>query len=355
MNTFIMTTESMNVFLSYQKDKGVSDNMYRRFSCAIRSLYEYLPEDKSLTKERLVAWRKSLDDSGYASITVLNYVKYINIYLDYVGASEIRFNRGHPKDITGMTFGYLTALEPTEKRDRKDVVWRCQCKCGKIVELPATRLLIGNTKSCGCLQIDLFQRANKYIDNTSLRQALAEDPVKSERGAVSGYTGVVPKRGKWAAYITYKGKNYSLGSYAKIEDAVKARARGKELVRQDAMGLLDFYEEIHKSDDALPSRATTPKIEFPASEWRVKDQPCSAAKRTDNTSGYTGVSFRKGKWEARICYQKVLYKLGRFKEKEEAVAARQTAEKALLENPEEFVAQYSEKFLHYDMVNYEKA
>ena len=46
--------------------------------------------------------------------------------------------------------------------------------------------------------------------------------------------------------------------------------------------------------------------------------------------------------------------IGRFKEKEEAIAARQMAEKALLENPEEFVARYSEKFLHYDMVNYEK-
>ena len=341
----LMTEQEIDAFLYSIKEIGASPNAIRRLKTSITSLYEFLPEDKRLNKAILQLWRSDMEKKGYSSATILNYVKNINKYLDYCNCSNLRFNRGKRKDITGMTFGYLTALEPTDKRDRRDVVWRCQCKCGNIVEFPATRLLIGNTKSCGCLQIDLFQRANKYIDNTSLRQAL-EEQVKSER-AVSGYTGVVPKRGKWAAYIRYKGKYYYLGCYTKIEDAVKARARGKELVQQDAMGLLNFYEEIHKFDPALPSRNTTPQREFPASKRQINAQPGSAAKRTDNLSGHTGVSLRSGKWEARICYQKVLYKLGRFEEKEHAIAARQTAEKALLEDAEAFVAQYSQNFVHY--------
>lgn len=145
-----------------------------------------------------------MEEQGYASITILNYVKYINKYLDYVGASDIRFNRGKGKDISGMTFGYLIALEPTDKRDRKDIVWRCQCKCGNIVELPATRLLVGNTLSCGCLLKEHFRRANMYIDNTSLRQALQEK-VESVH-SVSGYTGVNPKRDKWQAYEILKSR-----------------------------------------------------------------------------------------------------------------------------------------------------
>lgn len=131
----IMTVETMSEFITYTTRQGASENMLRRFSCTVNALYDFLPADKTITKERLISWRKNMEDRGYASMTILNYVKYINRYLDFVGCSDIRFNRGKGKDISGMTFGYLTALEPTDKRNRKDIVWRCQCKCGNAVEL----------------------------------------------------------------------------------------------------------------------------------------------------------------------------------------------------------------------------
>lgn len=65
---------------------------------------------------------------------------------------------------------------------------------------------------------------------------------------------MAPKRDKWQAYITYKGKHYSLGCYTELEDAIKARARGKELVQADAMELLELYKEMHKQDAVLPER-----------------------------------------------------------------------------------------------------
>lgn len=324
----IITPETMADFLAFQSDSGASANMIRRFSCTVRALYDYLPEDKTVTRDSLLNWRKSMEDSGYASQTILNYVKYINKYLDFVGCSELRFNRGKAKDITGMTFGYLTAIEPTDKRDRKNVVWRCQCKCGKMVEITATCLLLGNTKSCGCILTEHLQRANKYIDHTSLRQAL-EEREKSTR-TPSGYTGVVPKGDKWQAQIYYKGKRHNLGVYSNINDAIKARARGKELVQADALGLLDFYTEIHKSDPLLPSRDSIEKIEFPSASKKINNKPGTAARRSNNTSGYTGVYFRKGKWEARISHQGTLHILGRFDDKEDAIAARKKAELGIL-------------------------
>ena len=240
----IMTVETMSEFIAYTKRQGASENMLRRFSCTVNALYDFLPADKTITKERLISWRKNMEDRGYASMTILNYVKYINRYLDFVGCSDLRFNRGKGKDISGMTFGYLTALEPTDKRNRKDIVWRCQCKCGNAVELPATRLLVGNTMSCGFLLKEHFQRANMYIDNTSLRQAL-EEKVESVH-SVSGYTGVTPKRGKWQAYITYKGKHYSLGYYTNLEDAVKARKQAEMDLKADPDGFEKLYQQKYK-------------------------------------------------------------------------------------------------------------
>ena len=342
-----MTPELMSAFVQYETDKGASKNMIMRFKGAVKVLYDYLPEDKCITKELLLQWRKGMEDDGYASITILNYVKYINRYLDYVECSEIRFNKGKAKDITGMTFGYLTAIEPTGAKHRGDLVWTFQCKCGKTIELTATRVLLGNTLSCGCLKGAHFKTTNKYFEGTSLVQSMREQ-VESTR-AISGYTGVSPKRDKWQAYIRYKGVHYSLGCYSDIQDAVKARARAKELVIADAQGLLDFYSELEKNFPQLPNKRTEPKKEFPSNGWTVNDAPMSAATRSDNRSGYTGVSPKRNKWEARICYRGVRYLLGSYDLMEEAVAVRKTAEKLLLEDPELFVKKYTKEYPHHSI------
>ena len=340
-----MTQESMAAFVQHEADKGASENMIRRFKGTRKVMYNFLPEDKCITKERLLEWRKGMEDSRYASITILNYVKYINRYLDYVGCSEIRFNKGKAKDITGMTFGYLTAIEPTGAKNRGDFVWLFQCKCGNTVELPATRVLIGNTLSCGCLKGAHFKTTMKMIDGTSLVMSMTEK-VESTR-AVSGYTGVTPKRDKWQAYIKYKGVHYSLGCYYDIKDAVKARARAKELVMADAAGLLDFYTEFEKSFPQLPNKNNVPKKVFASTEWTVNNTPASAATRSDNTSGHRGVCLQKGKWEATICYKGIRYALGRFDDLDEAIKARTAADQLLREDPQRFVEECSKKYRHH--------
>lgn len=340
----IMTQESIAAYIQYEMERGATDNAIRRCRCFTNSLFAWLPEDKMITKERLFAWRQNLKDAGYSSYTELNYVKGVNRYLDYIGASALRFNRGKAKDISDMTFGFLTAIEPTGEKNRKDLIWLCRCKCGNMVEYPATRLLVGNTLSCGCLNKEHFQRANKYIANTSLRQSLEDNPISSK--AISGYTGVTPKRGKWLAYIRYQGKRYSLGVFTNIEDAVNARARAKELVQENAKELLTFYEELHKEDPELPSRETEPFREFPTTPWIENSQPCTAAKRSDNRSGYTGVSFVHNRWQAQICHCGVRYILGNFDEKADAVTARKKAEELLRADLDAFVTKYRE-YPHY--------
>ena len=50
-------------------------------------------------------------------------------------------------------FGMLTVIEKTNKRSiNENIIWKCQCDCGTIIELPTNSLTSGNTKSCGCLQ-----------------------------------------------------------------------------------------------------------------------------------------------------------------------------------------------------------
>ena len=320
----IISTEWVEAFLSSERENGTPDNTLRRFGGALRSVYEFLPDDKLVTCERLVMWRGDMERRGYSPVTVRNYAKCINRYLEFVGFPELKFQKGRVKDLTGMTFGYLTAMEPTDKRARGDAVWLCRCRCGSMVEVPSSRLLSGNTSSCGCLRGENLLRVNKYYAGTSLTQS-ASERIDSKHSA-SGYVGVAPKKDKWQAYITYKGVHYSLGCYSDMADAVKARARAKALVIEDAQGLLDFYAELerlfpqpkkrHDGADALTSKQENAEARMPRTR----------AKRSDNRSGHTGVYFHSGRWEARISRQGVRYTLGRFDDIESAIAARKAAE-----------------------------
>lgn len=219
--SYVMTSESVADYIQHEIDRGASKDSIRNFKRVTNSLFEWLPEDETITKDRLLDWRQSLAEQ------------------------------------------------------------------------------IHSTK------------------------------------AKSGYTGVTAKRGKWKAYIKYKGQNIDLGCYTNPEDAVKARVRGKELVQADALGLSDFYEELHKDDPALPNRS---KVRQENKQLKQEPPESSAirAVRSNNTSGHPGVHRKRNKWAAKITYMKTTYQLGVYEDFEGALSARLEAEAQLKKNPEEF-------------------
>jgi hypothetical protein len=57
------------------------------------------------------------------------------------------------RDIAGQTFGRLTALYRTTRKDsRGTFYWRFSCVCGKEKEAVAANVISGVTRSCGCLR-----------------------------------------------------------------------------------------------------------------------------------------------------------------------------------------------------------
>lgn len=57
-------------------------------------------------------------------------------------------------DIVGQRFGRLTVMA-YDRFEKRRCLWRCYCDCGKETIVDTTSLLSGNTKSCGCLQVDI--------------------------------------------------------------------------------------------------------------------------------------------------------------------------------------------------------
>lgn len=54
-----------------------------------------------------------------------------------------------PKDLTGKTFGNLTALRLYPVSDGHGRSWVCRCACGQEIAVRASYLTTGHTKSCG--------------------------------------------------------------------------------------------------------------------------------------------------------------------------------------------------------------
>lgn len=60
----------------------------------------------------------------------------------------------HPIDIAGRRFGRLVAVKWIGRSRRGQRLWRCECDCGKMVEVGLSALRRGHTRSCGCLRND---------------------------------------------------------------------------------------------------------------------------------------------------------------------------------------------------------
>lgn len=60
----------------------------------------------------------------------------------------------------GNQYGYLTVIARVENEGTR-AKWRCQCKCGKIIDVIGKNLRNGNTRSCGCLAKKLLCEKHK--------------------------------------------------------------------------------------------------------------------------------------------------------------------------------------------------
>lgn len=67
----------------------------------------------------------------------------------------------HPKDLTGKQFTRLTALRRTDEKAGGKYLWICLCQCGREVLVASSSLLIGNTRSCGCLKLEMARKRGR--------------------------------------------------------------------------------------------------------------------------------------------------------------------------------------------------
>lgn len=66
------------------------------------------------------------------------------------------------KDLTGQTFGRLVVVKRVENKGKR-VAYLCKCNCGNEFVTTAPNLTRGDTRSCGCLKMEvLVKRVAKH-------------------------------------------------------------------------------------------------------------------------------------------------------------------------------------------------
>lgn len=61
-------------------------------------------------------------------------------------------------DVSGQTFGRLTALEHIKLRGKREIYWRCQCSCGNLTLVTAQNLRESKIQSCGCFKSERMSK-----------------------------------------------------------------------------------------------------------------------------------------------------------------------------------------------------
>lgn len=153
------------------------------------------------------------------------------------------------QDVTGRTFGRLTALYPTTGRSPKGyVLWHCRCACGNELDVSYNNLMYSTQKSCGCQRREHRQALGQFlthIDGTSVEMLKSR---KLSAGNSTGFRGVYLIRGKYVAKLVFQRKAYYLGTYTDIDDAIQARRRAENAVFTQAAIFYDAWKAKAEHD-----------------------------------------------------------------------------------------------------------
>lgn len=150
-----------------------------------------------------------------------------------------------------MVYNNLKVIE-FDHFDKKNMpVVQCKClKCGNITKISLSKILSGESKQCSnCsrknLKIGKEILSMSHIDNTCVLSI--DGRRKINKNSTTKITGVsyLEKHGKYRAYINFQRKQYYLGLYEKIEDAINAR----NVAEQNIYGnFLKWYQDAYPEE-----------------------------------------------------------------------------------------------------------
>lgn len=209
-------------------------------------------------------------------------------------------------DLAGQVFGDLTVLSKAEnQRKNGGIWWTCQCSCGNLYDVPGSLLVTGRRTHCGS-KAHPKNYASVDISNQRFHRLVALYPLKNRdpKGAVL-----------WRC---------------KCDCGNEADVSYNNLVYGNMKSCGCQKKEHDKKLGSFLTHVEGTSIDM----LRSKKIPA------DNTTGYKGVYLIKGKYVAKIVFQKKAYYLGTYDRIEDAAEARREAEEVVFDSVAEHYARW---------------
>lgn len=188
---------------------------------------------------------------------------------------------------TGDIFGELTVIGKSNKKS----YLKCQCSCGRVKEYTIASLRNGAVKTCG------------HGKKAFKKKIHPSNP--------TGVKGVTVKGGKYMATITDKRKTVKLGTFNSLAKASTIRKIAELNLEEDYM---------ESTQDKFPP------IDYEKGVLVVRGDD-------ENTGIYH--SKTQGKWDANITVDGIMYGLGTYANKSDAINIRRMAEDILISKSKE--------------------
>ena len=211
-------------------------------------------------------------------------------------------------DLTGQVFGELTVLRRAENPKARGSVWVCQCSCGNEYEVQGTLLVNGRRTRCPS---NVHQKNYAYSDITGQKFEML--------------TALYP--------IRDRKDRKSVVWHCRCDCGNEIDVMYNNLVHCN-MKSCGCRKKAH--DKKLGSFLTH-------IDGTSVDMIKSKKVPSDNTTGYRGVYLIKGKYVAKIVFQKKAYYLGTYESIEQAAQARKEAEELLFDGVAAFYPKWEQR------------
>lgn len=222
------------------------------------------------------------------------------------------------EDLTGRTFGRLTALEQVDDRIDKNgnhiARWRCKCCCGNQSDIfvDGRNLRKGTVTSCGCYRSETASKRRKKYNDYEVQE-------------------------DYVIMYTTKGEPFfvDLDDFWRVKDICWVKGRYGHLSGQDSDGKTwELHRLIMNCPDGLNvdhihgAKTVNDNRKYNLRIVTSSQNNMNREIMSNNTSGVTGVDWHKGwkKWRVRITVNHKTISLGAFDSMDDAIKARKEAE-----------------------------
>lgn len=197
-------------------------------------------------------------------------------------------------ELNGRRFGKLTVLGRTFAHDKRSGRWwRCLCDCGNEISVPGTLLYTGRKTSCGCANIKNYAFVDIKGQRFNRLTALYPLEERTDKGGMI-----------WHCRCDCGNEldvSYNELAYSNLKSC-GCRKKEHDMMLKEFLPHVDGTSISHLRSRKTPS---------------------------NNTTGVKGVYLIRGKYVAKIVFQKKQYLLGSYDNLADAAEARREAEEAL--------------------------